>query len=141
MSTVVSSKKRGTQPNRRKTKRRCIYTRYPVLVHTLTSWKEGGRPSIGILTDIGDEGLGIIMDSSITSGTKVLVILHPMTQHERQLSGRVIWINPLPSANRIIKDGEGSTSFFRVGVRMANDDEEQNAFITKLISEIRNSDD
>ncbi len=137
MSTVVTGKKRSGQPNRRKSKRSCIYTRYAVLVYTAEEWKDGGRPAIGILTDIGNEGLGIIMDSSIASGTKVLLIVHPTKAQERQLAGSVIWINPLPSANRIIKETEGATSFFRVGIRLDPENSEQNQYIQELLQGLR----
>ena len=132
MSTVVSGKKRVA--NRRKARRKCIFTRYAIMASTPEDQEEGERLAIGILTDIGPDGLGLIMDTSIKSGSKVIVTLHPQTEHERQLFGRVIWQHPLPSANRIIKEASGASEFFRVGVRLDVDNEEQNNFIKDLLS-------
>ncbi|MBI3543238.1 MAG: PilZ domain-containing protein [Deltaproteobacteria bacterium] len=135
MSTVIGgAKKARPRTERRKSRRKIVFTKYPVVVHTKDTWNQDHAPIAAIVTDISNSGLGLIAQGQLKRGSAVLIVMQAGTAYERELEGEVIWMTSLPSCGRILKPNLPSlVTYWRIGVRLDPDDKEQCEFIEGLL--------
>lgn len=162
MSTESNSstkKKAPPKPERRKTPRNILYTRYPVTVRLA---QESGAPSenhhafeaAGVLTDITRAGMGIIIDRPLITGARISIELSVEHGNKRQLVATVIWKNPLPTTHTVLKEPVPSTAmaadadpgiefssldFWRIGIRLDENVSGQKEFVETLLAKKRRS--
>ena len=115
-----------TKPIERRTElRRIVHERFNASLSVIANNestddnKHAVKPGVsvsGVVTDISESGIGLVLDGSCAPGQEVSV--HIVAQNEEgDIKARVAWVRELPSRGNVIKLGAPRTAW-RVGLEV-----------------------
>lgn len=122
-------KTNAKQQERRDQGRRVVHERFRVLICTQDGVAGGAKPIVGVVTDISYSGMGIIADTNLRPGMKVVLRLQGRFL-EGDIQAEVRWSNPLPTAGKVLKAVEFP---WRLGLKITPGSEEETELLRSIL--------